>query len=695
MSLEQGAGEEDLDGRSDTYSLACVLYEMLSGEPPYMGRTAQAIIAKRIATPVPSVLTVRDTVPAAVDAALTKALAKVPADRFATAQQLAEVLSAKQLSVEPAPAAAKRAWSWRRIALIGLVAVVVLGGAVAVGQWLRAGTTGSSHPRTSIAVLPFQNRTADASRAYFASGLHDELLTQLMKVAALKPISRTSVLGYAGTTTPLTAIAEELGVGTIVEGSVQVEGNRLRVNVQLIDAATDAPLWAEEYARTLDDAFAIQSDIAQQIVAAVGAALSTTERERLAAAPTPNAEAYRLYLQGREYYTRPGLLRPSLEIAHQLYQRALALDPEFALAHAALSVVHGFMYWYSYDPSPARTARQREEAEAALRLAPDLAQAHHAMGLVHYFGRGDYSRAADEYAIALEGLPNDGDLWLHIGAAHRGLGNWDEVLAAFEKATRLDPRNAELFWNLGGMSYWVMGRYAEAVRAFDRALSLAPDLHVAAVAKGRTYVRWTGQLDTLRAVVSRLPRDADLGPLGPRAAQHAQLLLWQRSPDSLLEVLTVARLSLFEGIDIFLPASLYAAWAHQLRGDRPAAHAAFDSARVLLDSAMRELPDDWRVHAAHGLALAGLGRRDEAQREARALEQSVLYREHAYMGPLLAEDRARILAQAGEAGPALDEIERLLAGPSWLSVHTLRLDPLWDPIRSHPRFQALLEKYEN
>ncbi len=184
-----------------------------------------------------------------------------------------------------------------------------------------------------------------------------------------------------------------------------------------------------------------------------------------------------------------------------------------------------------------------------------------------------------------------------------------------------------------------------------------------------------------------------MGELGTRAAQHVQLLHWERQADSLLQVLTMARAGVFEGYWFFLPSSLYAAWAHQLRGDRPAARGAFDSTRVLLDSVVRELPEDWRVHAARGLALAGLGRRAEVFREARWLQQSVDYREDALARPYLAEERARILAQAGEADAALDEIERLLAGPSWLTVHELRLDPLWDPIRDHPRFRALLAKY--
>jgi tetratricopeptide (TPR) repeat protein len=238
---------------------------------------------------------------------------------------------------------------------------------------------------------------------------------------------------------------------------------------------------------TLDDAFAIQSDVAHQIVTAVGAALRGVERRRLAEAPTVNAEAYQPYLQGREYFIRPGFLRQNQEIAQQLFERALALDPGFALARAALSEVRGRMFWFRYDPSPARAARQRAEAEAALRLAPDLPQAHVAMGLAHYWGRRDYRRAMEEFRVALKGLPNDARLWQWIGAVHRRLGNWDEWLAAFEMATQLNPRDAQLFFGLGGDAYDFVHRYADAVRAFDRALSLAPNLHAAVggVSRGR------------------------------------------------------------------------------------------------------------------------------------------------------------------------------------------------------------------
>jgi len=239
----------------------------------------------------------------------------------------------------------------------------------------------------------------------------------------------------------------------------------------------------------------------------------------------------------------------------------------------------------------------------------------------------------------------------------------------------------------------LLHRYSEGVEAYDRALSLAPDLHVAAVRRGLAFVLWRGQLGPLKEAVGRIPGGADLGSSGTVAAQRAWLLLLGRDPAGLLRMPEIVRPTVFEGQVSYLPSTLYAGWAHQLSGEHAAARVAFDVARVNLDSAVKGLADDWRVHAARGFAVAGLGSLDQAVGEADWLQQSKVYREDAHFGTMAAEARAQILAQAGHADGALDEIERLLAGPSWLSVHTLRLDPRWDPIRNHPRFQALLKRH--
>ncbi len=707
MSPEQARGEV-VDERSDLFSFGVTLYEMVTGRLPFQGHSQIETLAAILHQPALPASRVNAAVPSRLEDILGKLLEKNPESRYQTSQDLvvdlrrlrrdldsASSLSYGEIAGSAAHARQRRTWAG---VLAGVLVIVIGLTAWWAVRTFRPGTvttaaSRTSHTRSEIAVLPFQNLSPEEAHAYFAGGLHDELLTQLAKVAALKVISRTSVMGYRETSKPLRVIATELGVGSVVNGSVQVVGGRLRVNVQLIDATTDEHLWAERYDRTLDDAFGIQSEVAQRIVAAVGAVLTPAEQGSLAAAPTANAEAYRLYLQGREYWGRPGYLRQDRETAQQLFERALALNPEFALAHAALSHVHGQMSWWRYDPSEARLTRQREEAEAALRLAPELPQAHIAMGLAHYWGRLDYRQALDEFEIALEGLPNDVKLLTFIGAVHRRLGNWNEAFSVVEKATQLNPRDADLFFDLRGQTFRFVRRYSDAVHAFEQALEIAPDLHEAAVFRAWTDVLWRGQLDTLRAVLSRIPRDTEVPIYGNVDSQRAELLLLERNAENLLRLLQVARDDIFVGQDLALPTALYAAWAHQLRGDQAAARAAFDAARVRLESSLSQLPDDWRVHAARGMALAGLGRREEALHEAVWLQGSVVYREDAFGGQLLRENLARILVQVGDAEGALDEIERLLAKPSDFSVHMMRLDPRWDPIRDHPRFKALLAKY--
>ncbi|MBW3553148.1 MAG: protein kinase [Gemmatimonadetes bacterium] len=699
MAPEQILGQA-VDGRADLWAVGVVLYEMLTGRKPFGGEHEVAIAHAILHDEPVSPRTLRAEISPALEDLLLTLLQKDRAERYPATDQLLADLGRVGTAGVSSLRAVRARWRRARRMLAGnrrrvtAVGAALLVGALGYGAIDRSRDDGpGTAARTAIAVLPFQNLSAEGPHAYLAGGLHDEILTQLFKVPALKVIGRTSVMGYSGPDAPpLRQIASELGVGSVVEGSVQVAGERVRVNVQLIDVASEAPVWVEQYDGTLDDAFAFQRDMAQQIVATLGVALSSADRTALTAVPTARVDAYLLFLEGLQYQRRPGFVRGNFEAAQQLYERALVLDPDFALAHAALSRVHGFMYWLRYDMTPARLARQREAAEAALRLAPDLPQARVAMGHVHAVGPADSRAALEEYRVALRGSPNDADAWRWVAQAHRRLGEWDQFSVALEKAVQLDPRNTTLLWDQGGGTYQRMGRYADAVRWFDRALSISPDFHPAAISKGWSYFYSTGRLDTLRAVLSPLLERA--GPGRGWSAEHANVLLYERRADSLLQVLAAAQVPVFEAALQFDPRSLYAAWAHQLRGDGVAARAAFDSALVVLDTAIVKFPDDWPVHRARGMALAGLGRRDEARREARWLLECLIYRKDAYLRPGVALGAARILAQAGEASAALDVIEGLLAErSSALSVHALRLDPRLDPIREHPRFKTLLAEY--
>jgi serine/threonine-protein kinase len=718
MAPEQIRGET-IDGRADLWALGVVLYEMLTQRTPFESEqdiaVAHAILHNE---PVPPSTHRSDVSPASEDLVL-RLLEKDPARRYPTATALlSELAHVRTVTVGPRDSLRRRlhhvsrmlSRNKRRMLMAG--AAIVLIGAGGLSAIVRKSATPVVvNPRTAIAVLPFRNLSAEGPNAYFASGLHEEIISQLYKVPAVKVIGRNSVMSYAGANAPpIQQIARELRVGTIVDASVQVVGNRVRVNVQLVDALTEAPLWVERYDRTLEDAFALQSDIAQQIVATVGAALSSVERSAMAQVPTTKAQAYLLYLRGREYDRRPGGVIWNLDSAMALYEQALALDSSFALAHAALSSDDAEMYWRRYDMTPRRLARQRARAEAALRLAPDLADAHLAMARVYNTGpETDRSEYRKHIEMAQRTAPNDARVWRSMAEVHRRLGQWDEYVAALEKAAESDPRDAGLLED-GGFTLRRMGRHADAIRWYNRALSVRPtdEAHAATqLQKGWTFTEWQGQLDTLRAAMS--------GASGQRFLSygwihnHCHFLLVTRQADSLLKLLKWARdeaphVGVVGSALEFTPYGLLSGWAHQVRGDSAAARAGFDSALVFLDSAITRFPEDQRsgrasipsypVHQARGMALARLGRRDEALREVRFLRESSVYRNDHFLGPYVRIGAAQILAHAGEANAAMDELERMLANPApAITVHTLRLEPVWDPLREQSRFRALLAKY--
>jgi serine/threonine-protein kinase len=690
MSPEQASGDEQVDERSDIYSLGCVLYEMLGGEPPHKGSTPREILAQKLLSKAPSIRELRPEADVALEAVLARALEAAPEDRFATAGELGEALRSPEVGWT---IAAKRLRARRRKVVAGSAAgLVVL--VLAVGTVLRY-LRGEPEP-TRLVVLPFEISSVLPDENVLRA-VSEEIHSRLVAIEAVDPIADLSARQARASGWTVGEIGEQLEVDWILDGTVrQQDGEgRFRVRAELIRVEDATSVWERSYdALALEDLLHAEIDVAQSIVDTLQLRLTGEEAEALERRYTQDSEAYQLYQRGREYLRRPGTLRQKYESAQQLFESALALDPEFALAYAGLSRVHGWMHHYYYDPSPARVARQREAAEAALRLAPELPEAHAAMGLWYYWAALDYEQALAEFEVAARGRPNDRPLWTLIGAVHRRAGDYDRALAAYYRARELDPLNATLIWE-AGVTYVLLRRYAEAVRDFERALTLAPDLRGVTVVRGFTYVLWQGQLDSLRSALDRIPTGADLGGWGTAGAWRIQLLHWERQADSLLVSLATEREPILRAPGLsYRPSSLYAGWAHQLRGDRPAARAAFESALVLVDSILTEQPENWQVHVARGLALAGLDRREDALREARWLQQSDRYQRDFVWGTWIGQNLAEILAQAGEAEAAIDELERLLGQPSWLSVRKLRLEPLYDPLRDHPRFRALLARYE-
>jgi TolB-like protein/Flp pilus assembly protein TadD len=702
MSPEQIRGEKT-DARSDLWSVGAVLYEMLTGRKPF-GAEQDIAVAHSILhdEPVPPSNYRRD-LPAELEEFVLRLLEKDPADRYANASEALSELTRTESegfghALRRRLRRASHVLSHNRRRALAVVALLAVAAAAYAATERRSATAPVTPARTTIAVLPFHNLGAADSNAYLANGLQDEILTQLLKVPALRVIGRNSVMSYTGPNTPpVRQIARELGAGALVEGSVQVVGRRVRVNVQLTDPFTEQPLWVERYDRTLDDVFAIQNDIAAEIVATVGAAVTGRERTAMVKVPTEKAQAYLFYMRAKDYERRPGRQKENFEAAIGLYEQALALDPNFALARAALSVDHGQMYWMRYDMTPERLKKQRSQAEMALQIAPDLAEAHLAMAIVHNVGPETDVRAGQREArIGLRAAPNDVRLLKSLAASHRRLGEWEEYDKAFAKAVESDPRDIDFLRDYGAETHARMGRFADAIRWYDRAKSLLPaqDTMGFTMAQAWTYVTWKGHLDSVRAVLNS---KEGLALRGKRwVYPYFALQYFERRPDSALRALTGAPNSVFEGTLSFEPVSLWVARCHLMRGDTAAAHAAFDSALVTIDSAIVKWPEDWPIHEARGHSLAGLGRRAEALAEIRAMRESFIYRKDAFLRHYIGIGMARVFAELGDANSAVDELDRVMSQPrNGFTVHRLRLEPAWDRVRDHPRFRALLTKYAN
>jgi serine/threonine protein kinase/Tfp pilus assembly protein PilF len=452
MSPEQAMAEPQLDGRSDLYSLACVLYEMLAGEPPYTGPTAQAILARRFTDPMPSLRAVRDTVPDFVEGAIRRALARAPADRFATVTAFADALS-KPAADQPRP--------------------------------------------RSVAVLPFLNLSADPENEYFADGITEDVIAQISKIRALDVISRTSVMSFKGRQQGLREIAARLQVATLLEGSVRRVGDRVRIVAQLIDAETDQHLWAETYDRQLTDIFAIQMEVALHIAAALKAELSPDERARIGKEPTSDVRAYQLYLQGRHCFIR--YTEEGIHQAIKYFEEAIERDPRYALAYASVAMAYTELGEVGTLSPDEAYPRAKAAASRALALDPELGEAHCTVAFGKFVYDFDWTGAEKEFKRALELSPSNADTYDLYGRLCSALERYDEAIAMQQRAQELDPlaHRADV-----ATAFLRAGRYDEALEAAGRAIALDRDY-----ARGHSTIGWAylgkGRLDEGLAALER------------------------------------------------------------------------------------------------------------------------------------------------------------------------------------------------
>src|SRR6266540_883190 len=538
----------------------------------------------------------------------------------------------------------------------------------------------------SIAVLPFENLSDEKGNAYFADGIQDDVLTNLSKIGDLKVISRTSVMPYRGKGSNVREIGKTLGVGAILEGSVRRIGNRVRVNVQLINADTDEHMWAEDYDRDLTDVFAIQTDLAQQIVRELQAKLSPMEKAQIERRPTQNGEAYLAFMQGHEMFYRPDKFRSNTETAEQLFEKATKLDPNFAGAFAALARVHDWSY-KDFDPTPARKETARVAADTAIRLQPDLPEAHLAMGFYYYYCERDYQGALSEFAIAKLSLPNSPEVYMAIGAIERRQGKWKESTANLERAASLSPKDAWVLQNLAD-NYYATRNFETADKIFDRAIEAAPGSFAARAEKASLAIDWKGDLGEMERQLAQVPTGFD--PDGLITYARMQLLILQRKFPDALALLQQSPQDLYHKNK---PKDLFEGAIYTYSNNKEKARPAFERARPIVEKALLESSDDASRHVTLGLILAGLGEKDAAIAEGKRAVELLPESQDALEGPKTAVALAQIYAWTGEKDEALELLERSLSTPNGVTVPVLRLDPIWDPLRTDPRFQALIDRY--
>ena len=592
-------------------------------------------------------------------------------------------VTAQGIQATPTPAGIHRR---RNLALLVAAGVIV---SLAAGFFLLPRASVHKIDK-SIAVLPFQNLSDEKENAYFADGMQDDILTNLSKIGDLKVISRVSVMSYREGARNAREIGKALGVATLLEGSVRRVGNRVRVNVQLINADNDEHIWAEDYDRDLTDVFAIQTDLAQKITSALRAKLSPNEKARLDRRPTQNPDAYLLFVQAQNYANQTDMFRDSTLKAEPLFEQAIKLDPNFALAFAGLSWVESWTF-HSFEPTAARREKARLNADEALRLQPDLPEGHLALGFSYYYGDRDFERALAEFEIAKRGLPNDAQAYMAIGAIQRRQGKWAESTANLEKSASLDPKNANNLINLA-FNYMATRNFETGDKTLDRIIAVAPQSIQAHGLKALLAMNWKGDLSVAEKQFSWIAPEND--PDGVMTWARTGFLILRRNYAEALQVVQRFRgETLAAANSAPVPKTFFEGTCYKLQGDEAKAKEAFERARVVSEQLIREAPDDAPRQAQHGLILAALGRKDEAIAQGKRAMELLPESQDAFDGPQITGALAEIYAWTGETDKALQLIDHLLQIPNGLTVPVLKIDPAWDSLRKDPRFQALIDKY--
>jgi TolB-like protein/tRNA A-37 threonylcarbamoyl transferase component Bud32 len=702
MAPEQAVGNAAVSSVTDVYGLGAVLYQLLTGQPPFAGGTTYETIKLLLDTEPRQPRLLNPKIDPDLSTICLKCLEKDPKRRYSSALALAEDLE-RWLKHEPILArhtgiiARGRKWVRRNPTSALLVASLIA--LAAAAGWIVWKSELIRQPlATGIAVLPFESLGEQKEQTAFADGVQDDILTKLAKIGDLKVISRNSVMEYRGKRN-MRQIGDALHVSHVLEGSARRSGDRIHLNAQLIDTRSNTHVWAEEYDRDLNDLFAIQAEIAQKVAQHLHARLSASEKASVEEKPTQDLVAYEFYARAISLIYNVQVPEgpvdapeKALSEAVDLLNKAVARDPNFFLAYCQLAFVHDLIYQQGTDHTPARLALAQAAIDSAFRLKPDSGEAHLALGWHLYWGYSDYDRARAELALAQQSLPNNPQVYELAGLIDSSQRRWADATHNLERACELDPRNLPYLISLGSTYAWLHD-YDEWARIMDRIVALYPQGRPGWIFRAHVELARRADTGPWRAAIEKILTNEPESEKDPFVVgQRYALALYDRDWDAAgsLAVALPQKKSLGWTFPSQLGRDFWVGVVARLKGDETSARASFLRARAQQEDEIRGHPDNVTLLSDLGVIDAGLGRKEEALSEGqRAIELASSVKD-SDTEPYVKICFAIICAWTGERELALEQLEALVKTPGYHTYGNLRLNPLWDPLRGDPRFEKIV-----